>query len=80
MPEQEIYRKALILNSYWFPQTYMELAVYMKAKYRTDWNRVDPRRMLGIEYSSGQGYAAFHKELEIAKLIPEVKGGGGCGV
>lgn len=80
MGKDEIYKKALVLNSYWFPQTYAEMAVYFQNKRNTPWNRVDPKEALGQNFSSGQGYAAFSKELRSAGLLPEIKGGGGCGV
>lgn len=77
---EEIYKKALVLNSYWFPQTYAEMAIYFQSKRNTPWNRVDPKEALGQNFSSGQGYSAFSKELRSAGLLPEIKGGGGCGV
>lgn len=80
MPEAEIYKKALALNSYWFPQTYTELAVFFKAKKNTDWKNVDPVEVLGESYSSGQGYSQVSQQLQAEGLVPQVKSGGGCGV
>lgn len=80
MPKDEIYKKALILNSYWFPQTYADLDVYFKAKKGISWDKVDPKEVLGANYSSGQGYQAINKELQTEGLLPKVSGGGGCGV
>lgn len=80
MPKEEIYKKALVLNSYWFPQTYAEIATYMKAKRNLVWKDVDPREALGVEYSSGQGAAKVNKELQTLGLVPNVQGGGGCGI
>lgn len=80
MPKDEIYKKALVLNSYWFPQTYVELATYFKEIKNTPWNQVDPKLVLGIDYSSGQGSQAINKELAAKGLIPQVSGGGSCGV
>ncbi len=80
MPKDEIYKKALVLNSYWFPQTYAEVAMYFRVKKSTSWDKVDPKEALGANYSSGQGYMAINKELQATGLLPEVKGGGGCGV
>lgn len=80
IPKDEIYKKALVLNSYWFPQTYMELATYFKIKKGIPWNQVDPKEILGNNYSSGQGSRVVNKELQDANLIPQVQGGGGCGV
>ena len=80
MPKDEIYKKALVLNSYWFPQTYVELATYFKSEKNIDWNKIDPKEVLGGNYSSGQGYLTVNKELQAKGLIPKVEGGGGCGV
>lgn len=80
MPKEQIYKKALILNSYWFPQTYIELATYFKANETLSWDKVDAKEVLSEKYSSGQGSQAIHKQLQDKGLIPQVKGGGGCGV
>lgn len=80
MPKEEVYKKALVLNSYWFPQTYAELAIYFKAKKGISWSKVDPKDILGADFSSGSGYRTINKELQDANLIPQVQGGGGCGV
>lgn len=78
--KEEIYKKALILNSFWFPQTYVELAIYFKELKNTSWNNVDPKLVLGEAYSSGQGYLTINKELTDKGLILKAKGGGSCGV
>lgn len=80
MSKEEIYKKALLLNSYWFPQTYTELAIYFKTKKSLPWQNVDPQELLGANYSSGQGYRAINKELQVEGLLPKVEGGGGCGI
>jgi hypothetical protein len=80
MPESEIYKKALVINSYWFPQTYTELAVFFKAKKNISWKDVNPVEVLGESYSSGRGYATVSQQLQAEGLTPQVKSGGGCGV
>ncbi len=45
-----------------------------------DWNSVNPKEILGSNFSSAQGYKTINKELQEASLIPQVGGGGGCGV
>jgi len=80
LSKEEIYKKALALNTYWFPQTYVELGVYFKNKKDTPWNKVDPKEVLGVTYSSGQGYDVIDKQLQNEGLLPKVNGGGGCGV
>lgn len=75
--ESEIYKAALAFNSYWFGQTYMDLAYYFKTKQSLDWDKVDPKTALGQQYSSAQGYQNIKKEIEGAPQ--QQKGGGGCG-
>lgn len=74
--EQNMWKTALAVNSYWFPDTYLTIATYMKNK-GVEWKDVNPQEMLGADYSSGQGFA------KIASQVPAPgnhKGSGGCGV
>ena len=80
LAKDQIYKNALALNSYWFPQTYAEIATYMKAKRNIAWKDVNPIEALGVEYSSGQGAGKVNTELQTLGLVPKVSGGGGCGV
>ena len=74
--EKQMYQIALQVNSYWFPQTYVDLATYFKEQ-GTDWENVDPKEVLAAEYSSGKGYQQTRQNI---KSLPEpVKGGGSCG-
>ncbi len=75
--ESEIYQAALAVNSYWFGQTYMDLAYYFKTKEGLDWDKVDPKTVLGQQYSSAQGYQTIKKQIEGAPAQPRT--GGGCG-
>lgn len=75
--EKELYSTALAVNSYWFPQTYLELATYFKEQGQ-DWKDVDPQLALSQEYSSGQGYQATRAKIKSLPQPPS--GGGGCGV
>jgi len=40
-----------------------------------DWNTVDPKKILGAEYSSASGYQKVLSRIK----PPEQKGGAGCG-
>lgn len=80
MPKDEIYRKALVLNSYWFSQTYIELAMYFAKVKNVPWSEVDPKLILGNNYSSGKGYKKVSNELSNKKLVPKTPGGDSCGV
>ena len=72
MPENEIYKKALALNSYWFPQTYTELAVFLRPR-KISIEECRPQRDFGESYSSGRGYGAVSQQLQNEGLTPQVK-------
>jgi len=74
--ESDMYRAALILNSYWFPDNYSTIAKYFKQK-GVDWSKVDTKRVLSEEFSSISGYESIVAKITEPK---ENKGGGGCGV
>lgn len=74
--EEEMYKVALRVNSYWFPQTYIDLATYFEEQ-GTKWQDVDPQLVLGAEYSSAQGYQATRQQIQSLPKVPQ--GGGGCG-
>ena len=74
--EEEMWKTALAVNSYWFPDTYLTIAAYMKNK-GVEWQKTNPKEMLGDGYSSASGYA------RIASLVAAPtrgSGGGGCAV
>lgn len=74
--EQEMYKTALQVNSFWFPQTYIDLATYFKEQGK-DWNQLNPQEVLGSQYSSAQGYQQTRQNI---KSLPKPQsGGGGCG-
>lgn len=73
--EDEMYKVALKVNSYWFPETYLTIAKYLETK-GISWEKADPKEILGINYSSGSGYQRIVQEVTPQKS----QGGGGCGV
>ncbi len=73
--EGEMYKVALQVNSYWFPDTYLTIAKYFAQK-NIDWSEVDPRQVLGADFSSASGYQKILSQVE----PPESGGGGSCGV
>lgn len=75
--KDQLYKTALAVNSYWFPQTYLELATFFQEQGQ-DWKDVDPQLALSQEYSSGQGYQATRAKIKSLPQPPS--GGGGCGV
>ncbi|MBI2644231.1 MAG: hypothetical protein HYW95_01825 [Candidatus Wildermuthbacteria bacterium] len=82
LSEKELYREALAFNSFWFPQQYLETAVYFKKLKHTDWKNVEPAVVMSREFSSASGWMKnVHEELsKIPNLLPQVQGGSGCGV
>ena len=75
--ESEMYRVALVANSYWFPDTYITIATYMKNQ-GVEWKDVNPQEMLGVNYSSGQGFARIASQVTTSGNSHN--GGSGCGV
>lgn len=73
--EEEMYKVALQVNSYWFPGTYLTLAKYFE-KRGVMWENVDAREVLGSLYSSAGGYAKIRAELEPV----QAQRGASCGV
>ncbi|MBI1819216.1 MAG: hypothetical protein HYR81_02670 [Nitrospirae bacterium] len=74
--ENEMYKVALQVNSYWFPDTYLTIDKYLKMK-GTSLEKADPKEILGADYSSAYGYANILSQVQ----TPEKKSsGGGCGV
>ena len=72
--EAEMYRAALILNSYWFPDTYLTIAEYFKGK-GILWSTVDAKEVLGATYSSASGYQNIKSKV---RAVPKQESGG-CG-
>ncbi len=62
--EEEIYEAALAFNSYWFTQTYVDLAYYFEKEKGISWADVDAREVLGSRYSSAQGYRQIKQAME----------------
>jgi hypothetical protein len=81
LSEEELYREALAFNSFWFPNDYLQIALYFKAVKNIDWDKVDPKVVLGKEYSSISGfYQNVSSPLRKLGLVPQEEGNFGCGV
>ncbi len=74
--EDQMYKVALKVNSFWFPQTYMDLATYFKEQ-GTDWKDVNPKLVLSANHSSALGYTETRKKIKSLPTPPS--GGGSCG-
>jgi hypothetical protein len=82
LTEDELYRDAVAFNSFWFPDNYIQTALYFKAVKGVDWANVDAKAVMGKEFSSASGNARVRAEVaKIPDLIPnQQRPGGSCGV
>lgn len=80
LTEEQLYREALAFNSFWFPQNYIQTAVYFKAVNNTDWESVDPRIVMGKGFSTATGAGAAARKVSELGLFPQQRGGASCGV
>jgi len=73
--EGQMYKTALQVNAYWFPDTYLNIARYFGEK-GIEWKNVDPKEILGYNFSSISGYRNI-----LSEITPIQRSGGqGCGV
>ncbi|MDP1690261.1 MAG: hypothetical protein Q8L52_03620 [bacterium] len=72
--EKDMYKTALAVNSYWFPDTYLTIATYMQQK-GIAWEDVSPKEMLSASYSSSSGYRNISSQVTQPQ---QGQGGGGC--
>jgi hypothetical protein len=79
LSEEELYREALAFNSFWFPHNYIQTALYFKAVKNTDWDDVDPKTIMGKDYSSASGASLVAKKVSELNLVPQQQGGASCG-
>ena len=73
--EAEMYKAALKVNSYWFPDTYLTIAKYLSSK-GIFWEQADAKGVLSSEFSSAGGYRQVRSQVEPVQQ----QGGGGCGI
>lgn len=79
--EDELYREALAFNSFWFPQNYIQTALYFKVIKGIDWRSVSPKEVLGHDYSTAEKWNKNVKSemAKIPNLFPEMKNNVRCG-
>ena len=75
--EGDMYKVALQVNSFWFPDTYLTIDKYLKMK-GSNLISADPKEILGEGFSSAYGYQNIVSQVQ----TPERKsnGGGGCAI
>lgn len=74
--EDQMWNAAVAANMGWFPDQYETIAQYLELK-NIDPKSITPQVLLGVDYSSGSGFA------RIASQVPQTgqqRGGAGCGV
>ena len=77
LSEDQIYKDLLAFNSYWFPQTYVEMAVYFQQEDGLSWEQVDAKKALSNDFSSSRG---SQKIKQAVSSVPGLKSqGGSCG-
>ncbi len=81
LTEDVLYQEALAFNAFWFPQTYVQTALYFKVVEGIDWADVDPRTVMGARYSAlGPWRATVGARLaRIPNLLPQRGDGASCG-
>lgn len=74
--EEEMYRMALTVNTYWFPDVYSTIKQFM-ASSGVDWSEVDAKQILGNDFSSKSGY---RRVINSINTVPQNRNSGSCGV
>lgn len=79
--KDELYKLALQLNSFWFPENYVKIALYKKLAENIDWENIDPKEIMSAKYSSVSGYFR-NVEQKLAQFnLPGIQTqGAGCGL
>ena len=75
LPDDEIYRNILKLNSFWFPDTYLTTALYFDRQ-GVSWDKIDAKKVLGKDFSSATGAQRLQS---IVGPLPGKSTGGSCG-
>ncbi len=73
--EAALYKTALQVNAFWFPDNYLTIAQFLKTK-GISWDKADAKGVLGAEFSSASGYQQILSQVQPLQK----KGGGSCGV
>ncbi|MDO8601191.1 MAG: hypothetical protein Q7R46_00755 [bacterium] len=77
----QIFEAYKYFNSFWFPQTYLDVATYFKAAEGKNWDQVDNRVVAGKDFSTPQGWQRIRQWLTTNGLLEKApSSGGGCGV
>lgn len=79
--EEAMFEAAKYANAFWYPNQMVKLAAFFKASREQDFSEVDPRQLLGPNYSSQAGFRQVNDWLAANGLLePGPGGGSSCGV
>lgn len=77
---EEMFTAAKYLNTFWFPEQMAEVTAYFKLTQNTDYQAIDPKRMVGQDIASANGFQSVHQWLaDNGQLIAPATGGASCG-
>lgn len=78
---EEMFEALKYFNSYWFPQQYVDLALYFKIRDGLDWDEIDAKTLLSADYSSADGWGKVRSWLQSQNATQDLSSSGGsCGV
>lgn len=78
---EEMFEALKYFNSYWFPQQYVDLALYFKIRDGLDWDEIDAKTLLSADYSSADGWGKVRNWLQSQNTTQDLSSSGGsCGV
>lgn len=77
LSESEMYKIALQVNAFWFPDHYSTIEKYFSMR-GLSLDEVNPKEVLGANFSSASGYQKILKQVTSPE--PKKSGGGGCSV
>ena len=73
----QMFEAAKYVNAYWFPQQYLETAIYLKANQNVEFSDAEPRLVVSDQYSSSSGAGRVHQSLQDTGLLKQAPGTGG---
>ena len=77
----EMFEALKYFNAFWFPQQYIDLAKYFQIREGKDWDQVDPRVVMGKNYSTASGWSRVKNWLAANNAGEKLPvNAGGCGV
>lgn len=75
--KEDVYKTVLAFNTYWFPQTYLDIAYHFEKNER-DYSKVSPKELLSKTFSSAAGYEVIRENVGQLPWPILESGGGSC--